>query len=280
MKADHTPTLVVRGLHAGYGGHDIIADLTLPPLQPGRLVALVGPNSAGKSTLLRAMAHLIRMRGEVALGERDLTRISPAARARLVGFMPQALPLDVSLSVLETVIATLRVAQAGEGAGSHAEQALDVLTRLGVPYLASLPLDRLSGGQKQVASLAQAIACAPPVLLLDEPTSALDLSRQYFIMRSIKDYAAGGRIVVAVLHDLALAAQWADDLIVMRQGKLHGAGPPDEILTPRMLADVYDVEARVEHCSQGRLQIMVDGVVERSSRSDIPPTHQHQKANP
>ncbi|OCC05503.1 hypothetical protein BA190_08835 [Labrys sp. WJW] len=279
MKTDHTPALVVRGLHAGYGGHDIITDLTLPPLQPGRLVALVGPNSAGKSTLLRAMAHLIRMRGQVALGECDLTHISAAARARLVGFMPQALPLDVSLSVLETVIATLRVAQAGEATSSHAERALDVLTGLGVPYLASLPLDRLSGGQKQVASLAQAIACAPPVLLLDEPTSALDPSRQYFIMRSIKNYAAGGRIVVAVLHDLALAAQWADDLIVMRQGRLHGAGPPDEILTQRMLADVYDVAARVERCSQGRLQIMVDGVVERSSSGSVP-AHQHQKAIP
>jgi len=254
-------TFTVRDLQAGYGARPVIERLSLPPLAPGRLVALVGPNAAGKSTLLRAMAQLIRVQGDLRLGDRDLLRLSPPERAAAIGFMPQSLPDDVSLSVLESVIATIRVT-GGAGIGRQAEErAVEVLERLGVADLAARPLTRLSGGQRQVVSLAQAIAGAPPVLLLDEPTSALDPARQFRIMRIVKDYAAAGRVVVAVMHDLALAAQWADAIVVMSGGRLHGAGPPAAILTPAMFAAVYGIRARVERCSEGRLQILVDGVV-------------------
>ncbi len=261
-----TPTegavLTVRDLRAGYGGRTVIDRLSLPPMVPGRLVALVGPNAAGKSTLLRAMAHLARVQGDIRLGGTDLGRLRPAERAATIGFMPQSLPDDVSLSVLESVLAAITVTAGGDGTPVE-ERALDVLEELGVSDLASRTLNLLSGGQKQVVSLAQAIACAPPVLLLDEPTSALDPARQFQIMRIVKNYAAAGRIVVAVMHDLALAAQWADEIVVLTGGRLHGAGPPADILTPGMLAEVYGIKARVERCSEGRLQILVDGVVPR-----------------
>lgn len=265
MKAGEGGLFTVRDLHAGYGSRVIIDGLSLPPMRPGQFIGLVGPNAAGKSTLLRAMAQLISARGEMRLGEVDLMRLKPVARAATIGFMPQSLPNDVSLSVLETVIAALKVTGADRDGRPIEECALSVLEGLGVGYLASRRLDRLSGGQKQVASLAQAIACKPAILLLDEPTSALDLARQFFVMRMVKDYASAGRIVVAVLHDLSLAAQWADEIVVLADGKLHSAGPPAEIVTPEMLADVYDIKARVDS-TQGRLQIMVDGVVPRVSR--------------
>ncbi|MBP2314832.1 ABC transporter ATP-binding protein [Azospirillum soli] len=261
MTVSQDAALTVRGLHAGYGGRTVIERLSLPAMVPGRLVALVGPNAAGKSTLLRAMAHLVRMRGEIRLGGIDLARLKPAERAATIGFMPQSLPDDVSLSVLESVIAAITVTAGGGDGTPVAERALDVLEDLGVADLASRTLNLLSGGQKQVVSLAQAIACAPPVLLLDEPTSALDPARQFQIMCIVKGYAVAGRIVVAVMHDLALAAQWADEIVVLTRGRLHGAGPPADILTPGMLAEVYGIAARVERCSEGRLQILVDGVV-------------------
>lgn len=270
-------SLTVRGLSAGYGGRIVIDGLTLPPLRRGRLVALVGPNAAGKSTLLRAMAKLIHAQGEIRLGDRDLLTMRPAERAAMVGFMPQSLPNDVSLTVLETVIAALKVTGATEVETPVEAQALDVLARLGVSYLASKPLDKLSGGQKQVASLAQAIACKPTLLLLDEPTSALDLARQFFVMRVIKDYAAAGAVVVAVLHDLALAAQWADEMVVMADAVLHSAGPPEDIVTPKMLAEVYRIAARVERCSRNRIQIMVDGVVPHAESNAASGPHPYEQ---
>lgn len=270
-------SLCVRNLCAGYGGHAVIRDMSLPPMRSGRITALVGPNAAGKSTLLRAMACLIGARGEIRLGETDLMRLKPAERALTVGFMPQGLPNDVSLSVLEAVIAALEVTGAADQGRSTAERALAVLEKLGVSHLAPQNLDRLSGGQRQVAGLAQSIACEPVVLLLDEPTSALDPARQFLIMRSIRDYAVAGRIVVVVMHDLALAAQWADEMIVLSEGALHSAGPPADVLTPSMLAHVYDVKARVERCSRGRLQIMVDGIVPSAPPGPAAPARPRQR---
>lgn len=260
MTPDQTAPLTINHLTAGYGSKAIIKDLTLPPIISG-FVALVGPNGAGKSTLLRAVAQLIPAQGDIRLGGVDLQNMKPALRASVIGFMPQSLPDTISLTVLETVIATLKVSGANYGEQPVEARALAVLDGLGIADLASQPLNRLSGGQRQVASLAQAIASEPKLLLLDEPTSALDLARQFLIMKLVRDYACNGRIVVAVLHDLALAAQWADQIIVLAQGRLHSAGKPEDIITPQMLAEVYHIEARVERCSKAQLRIMVDGVI-------------------
>ena len=108
--------------------------------------------------------------------------------------------------------------------------------------------------------LAQAIIRDPQLLLLDEPTSALDLARQYQLMSEARRLAQEGRIVVAVLHDLALAAQWADRIILMTAGQIAADGPPREVLQPEILGRVYGISARVECCSAGRMMVMVDGV--------------------
>lgn len=259
MKHANSPVLTIRNLQAGYGNSPVIQNLTLPPIHSG-VLALVGPNGAGKSTLLRALAQLISARGEIKLGAADLMQMKPALRASSIGFMPQSLPENITLTVLETVIATLKVAGSGNNNQPVEERAYDVLARLGIADLTSKPLNNLSGGQRQVVSLAQAIAGMPALLLLDEPTSALDLARQFLIMKQVQNYAREDRIVVAVLHDLALAAQWADQIIVLAQGGLYAAGAPDEIITPQMLAEVYHIEARVERCMRGQIRIMVDGV--------------------
>lgn len=259
MKHAGSPVLTIRNLQAGYHNSPVIQNLTLPPIHSG-VVALVGPNGAGKSTLLRALAQLISARGEIKLGVTDLMQMKPALRASSIGFMPQSLPENITLTVLETIIATLKVAGSGDNNQPVEERAYDVLARLGIADLTSKPLNNLSGGQRQVVSLAQAIASMPALLLLDEPTSALDLARQFLIMKQVQNYAREDRIVVAVLHDLALAAQWADQIIVLAQGGLYAAGAPEEIITPQMLAEVYHIEARVERCMRGQIRIMVDGV--------------------
>lgn len=249
--------LVVSDLTVRFGARTVLDGLSLPPLSDGELTVLAGPNAAGKSTLLRAVAQLLPYRGQVTFNGQDLSRLPGPKRAALLGFMPQSLPTGSALIVLESVIAALRAG--GEQTHVAAEAvAMATLDRLGIASFALDPLDSLSGGQRQMVGLAQAIVRDPQVLLLDEPTSALDLAYQARLLAEVRRLAAEGRTVVAVLHDLALAAQWADRMVMLRRGRLHSAGRPAEVLTPAMLAEVYGVSARVESCSRGRLMVLVD----------------------
>jgi iron complex transport system ATP-binding protein len=243
---------------AGYGGRPVIGQLTLSAILPGTITAIVGPNGAGKSTLLRAVAGFVPAQGGIALGPDDLLAMRPARRAGRIGFMPQALPAGIALSVLETVIGALKTADRAEPQAATEARAVAVLERLGILHLALEPLDRLSGGQRQIASLAQAIAREPRLLLLDEPTSALDLRHQLSVIKTVRRLADDGCIVLIVLHDLAFAARWSDNIVVLDGGALDGEGPPAAVVTPAMLRRVYGIHARVERCSAGSIQIMTD----------------------
>lgn len=250
--------LLAQGITVRYGRRDVLSGLDLPLLRPGEVTVLAGPNAAGKSTLLRAIAQLQPHQGQVLLDGKDLARMPAQARARAVGFMPQTLPASSSLLALESLVAALRA-----GATMPARQAdataMAAMETLGIAPLALEPLSALSGGQRQMVSLAQAIVRDPRLLLLDEPTSALDMARQVRLLSELRRLAGEGRIVVAVLHDLALAAQWADRIVLMQDGRTHVHGTPEQVLTPSLLARIYGVDARVERCSQGRIMVLIDG---------------------
>ncbi|SPU46640.1 ABC transporter ATP-binding protein [Brevundimonas diminuta] len=257
--------LSISGLDAGYGGQPIISGFSLPPLTAGEVVSVVGPNGAGKSTLLRSLAGLIPAHGSIRLDEAELTRLSLADRAKRVTYMPQTLPQGVALTVLETVVASIRATPL-RGAvytdAQAAERAYEVLQRINAEALAGQRLDRLSGGQKQLAGLAQALAREPRLLLLDEPTSALDLHYQLRVLDLAREAAAErGMTVMIVLHDLQAAARVSDRIAVMAKGKLVAFGTPDEAITPDILAEVYRVSARVQRCDRGALQVMIDDVL-------------------
>jgi len=176
--------------------------------------------------------------------------------------MPQSLPQRVALSVLESVITALKAApikQQETAAPDPRQRAFAVLQRLGIEHLALDALGRLSGGQRQLASLAQALVREPRVLLLDEPTSALDLGNQFKVMELVQKLARERNMVVlVVMHDMNLAARWADRIVLLSRGAVVAAGTPEAALTPAALKQAYDVEARIERCSKGRLQIFVD----------------------
>ncbi|MBJ9977877.1 ABC transporter ATP-binding protein [Pseudomonas sp. S75] len=248
-------SLRIDGVSVAYGRRSIIEGLSLPELPAGSLVALVGPNGAGKSTLLRALAGLERMSGAVHLDGQDVTRLNFAERARRLAYMPQQLPPGLALGVLESIVAALRVGAADDMLGS----AFEALRQLGIEHLAEQGLDSLSGGQRQLVALAQLLARNPQVLLLDEPTSALDLHYQLRVMDAVRERVARHRLLaVAVLHDINLAASHADCLVMLEKGRVVACGTPREVLQPERLAQVYGVQARVERCSQGRLQVLVD----------------------
>ncbi|WP_313002028.1 ABC transporter ATP-binding protein [Brevundimonas sp.] len=257
--------LRVQELSAGYGGRPIVEGLTLPSLDAGEVVSVVGPNGAGKSTFLRALAGLIPAKGSIRLDDVELTGLSLADRAKRVTYMPQTLPQGVALTVLETVVAAIRATPLGGAAFTDAqavERAYQVLQRIGAEALAGQRLDRLSGGQKQLAGLAQALAREPRLLLLDEPTSALDLYYQLRVLELAREAAVErGMTVMIVLHDLQAAARVSDRIAVMAKGQLAAFGAPDEAVTPDILAQVYRVSARVQRCERGVLQVLIDDVL-------------------
>ena len=260
--------LTIEALTAGYPQRRVIDGLTLDPFMPGHITALVGPNAAGKSTLMRALSGLIRAKGSVRLGKSELLGMDVHERANDLTFMPQSLPQGVALSALESVMASLKASpvQGMDTNGMRARQrAFAALQRLSIDDIAMEQLSQLSGGQRQLVSLAQAIVREPRVLLLDEPTSALDLRHQTQVMGLVEELAREGRIVVMVLHDLNLAARWADHIVVLANGKLAAQGSPSAAITSAMLSHVYGVEAAVERSSLGNLQISVVRVLPHGS---------------
>lgn len=259
-----TAALHITGMTVGYRDRAVVTDLSLAPLVAGEVAALVGPNGAGKSTLLRAIAGLQPASGSLRLGDIRLEALSIGERARHVTYMPQTLPQDVALTVLETVIAALEASppETRDLDRSAAETAMAALQRVGAADLAGRRLDRLSGGQRQIAGLAQAIVRRPRVLLLDEPTSALDLRHQLQVLTLARDYARQEQaVVVLVLHDLQAAARISDRIVVLAAGRVHAEGSPAEAITPDVLAQVWQVRARVEPCARGLLQVMVDDIL-------------------
>lgn len=255
--------LQLNHLKVAYGAREIIADLTVKGLSAGTVTALLGPNGSGKSTLLKAIAGLTRLaHGQVLMGRDDLTSASFETRAQQVVYLPQTLPAAVHLQVFESVLVAANAsAFAGAARSTDVSQVQALLERLGIGHLALQYLDRLSGGQKQLVGLAQALIRRPKLLLLDEPLSALDLNYQFHVMDLLRqETRENGLITLIVLHDLNIALRHADHCLMIKKGHLVADGAPAEVITPATLGEVYGVVARVEPCSHGVPQVMIDGV--------------------
>lgn len=253
----------IAGLGASYGTRRIVENIDLGPFEPGQVISLCGPNAAGKTTLLRAIAGLQPASGSVRLGETELLSLPLADHARHVGYMPQALPQRIGLTVIEGMISAL-LATPGERAttsASLAASAMQTLDRVGIANLAMRELGHLSGGQRQLASLAQALVRQPRVLLLDEPISALDLHYQLRVMKLVRQVAAdNGMIVIMVLHDLVMAARWSDRVVLLAEGRIAADGAPADAITAERLGEVYRVAATVENSPRG-LSIVIDDIL-------------------
>ncbi|NMK45394.1 ABC transporter ATP-binding protein [Achromobacter sp. Bel] len=254
--------LHIRGLTAGYGGRPVLQGLSAGPLAESAVTALLGPNGSGKSTLLKTLAGLNpALRGELLLDGEDLARAAPSRRAERAMYMPQMLPKGVHMTVFESVLVAARSGRRGAAGQDLMRDAMAVIADLGIATLASRYLDELSGGQKQLASLAQALVRRPRLLLLDEPLSALDLNYQFHVMDVLRRQTRQHRLItLVVLHDLNIALRHADHALLLHGGMIEAEGLPGEVVTPATLRRVYRVRARVERCPQGQAQVHVDGL--------------------
>lgn len=253
--------LKISGFHAGYPKRSVISNLNVPLLPRGKITVLLGPNGCGKSTLLRSLAGLNRAQGELWLNGSELMSLPFAQRAEKVVYLPQSLPAGVHLHVLESIIVAQRASGGRSNAASEAE-VMRLLEQLGIAHLAMSYLDQLSGGQKQLVGLAQSLIRRPELLLLDEPLSALDLNYQFHVMDLVRRETSRRNIItVVVVHDINIALRHGQHVLMLQNGQLIADGPPEEVITPESLAKVYGVRGRIERCSQGTPQVLIDGLV-------------------
>lgn len=247
--------LRLEGIGAYYGHRLTISEISTPIFRGGEVVAVVGPNAAGKSTLFKRMAGLLKGPGNIIVKH---SRRGPDG----ICYMPQDSAASAVLTVYESILLARK--QRSSWSVDHRDLVLidDVMALLNIPDLAFRNLGELSGGQRQLVSIAQTLARGPEILLMDEPTSALDLQRQVQVLSLVCKLAERqGLLVFIAMHDLNQALRFSDKALVMADGTAHDSGPTKEVITVDMLRDVYKIEARIERCSKGDSHVIVDGVV-------------------
>ncbi len=244
-----TAVLEARALSVRRGGRLVVADVSLG-LGPGEAVALIGPNAAGKSTLVRALAGLLPpSAGDVRLRGRPLKDCGRDAVARAIALVAPDEAAPATITVAERARLG-RYPHRGPLRPFTAEDEAAVaraLERSGVEKLAERPLATLSAGERQLAALARGLAQEPAILLLDEPAAHLDIGHQLRLFRVLDDVRREGVGVLAVVHDLPRAAAWAERLLLLAGGRLVAEGPPAAVLAGPAAAAAFEVAIRAEH---------------------------------
>ncbi|MBK9780469.1 MAG: heme ABC transporter ATP-binding protein [Anaerolineales bacterium] len=242
--------LKIQNLSASYHGHQVLHDVSFE-VHHGEVLALIGPNGAGKSTIIRAVSGVIPSTGSVHTNGNDFHALDPMQRARYVAVVPQAISLPPAFSVWETVLMgrTPYLGFLGNASAHDEELTRQALSRVNALSFTDRRVSELSGGEAQRILLARALCQSTPILLLDEPTSHLDLQYQVSLLELIRDLAHKEKLAVLIaLHDLNLAARYADRVALLVGGKLDAVGTPRDVLTPEKISNAYCLPVQVvEH---------------------------------
>ena len=241
-------------LAIGYRGHLVGRDIALS-LDPGEVLCLLGPNGAGKTTLFRTLLGLQPpLGGAVTIDGEPLASMAPAEIARRLAYVPQAHVTEFSYSVLDVVLMgrTARLKAFASPGAADERIALDKLDGLGIRDLASHDYTRISGGQRQLALIARALAQEAPILVLDEPTASLDFGNQALVLARVRDLAREGFGIVLSTHDPDHALLVATRVAVIADGALRAVGAPAEVVTAATLSAIYRTDVLVEETPSGR----------------------------
>jgi iron complex transport system ATP-binding protein len=239
--------LKIQNLSVNYGSRQILHNISLD-VQSGEVLALIGPNGAGKSTLIRAASGVIPYTGHVRTNGDDLASLSTLQRARYIATVPQAVSMPPAFTVWETVLLgrTPYLGFLGQPSQNDEEIARQSLQRVSALPFIDRRVGELSGGEQQRILLARALCQSTPILLLDEPTAHLDLQYQVGLLELVTELAHKDNLAVLIaLHDLNLAAHYADRIALMVAGNIKAMGEPKEVLQPELIAEAYCLPVQV-----------------------------------
>lgn len=250
--------LNVNGVRFRYGSRDILQDVELEA-KSGEVLAVIGANGAGKSTLIRCINRILKpYTGTVFLDGKEFSRFNAKERACMMGYVPQTAKDVFSFNVMETVLMG-RKPHISWGIGKRDLEIVNaVLLRMGLKQFVERQLYELSGGERQKVLIARALAQEPEVLLLDEPTSNLDVRHQLEVMELVQGIALQQKkCVLMVVHDLNLAARFADQILMLKDGVVFAAGKPQDVLVPENIKAVYGVESMIINTELGMYVITI-----------------------
>jgi iron complex transport system ATP-binding protein len=256
------PAVAVADLRVGLGGVPVLLGVDLV-VGRGEWVTVIGPNGAGKSTLLRAAGGLVPATGSIRLYGRALSQLRRRERARLMATVPQNPAVPPGMAVRDYVLLgrTPYIATLARESATDLAAVDGVLARLDLVRLADRPLETLSGGERQRAFLARALAQGATLLLLDEPTAALDIGHQQEVLDLVDELRRdSGITVLACMHDLSIAGEYADRLVLLVAGRVAADGPPASVLTEELLSRHYGARVRVVAGDHGPLVVPVRAV--------------------
>jgi len=251
-------TIEFQNVSVRYGLEPVLDDLTFT-IDSGSWVSVIGPNGAGKSTMLRALVGLTAFAGSIAIDGRPVDRMRRRELARSLAYVAQTPEHPAGMSVFDYVMLgrTPHRSYLGTGSGDDLAIARDVLSLLDLERLAGRPVSSISGGEAQRAAIARAVTQRAPVLLLDEPTSSLDIARQQEVMNLIDNLRASeGFTVISTMHDLTLAGQYADRLMLLADGGIRGDGTSREVLTTEAIERHYGAFVRVVEDADGAITVV------------------------
>ncbi|MHA2174626.1 MAG: ABC transporter ATP-binding protein [Candidatus Hodarchaeales archaeon] len=252
--------LTVNNLYFKYAEDPVLTDITFE-MKKGQILGIIGPNGSGKTTLLRCIAKsLIPTRGKISVRGRDVKTYTNMDYAKILSVVPQISIFTPGFSVFETVMLG-RYPHLGM-LQKESEQDYSIVNstfdRVKITHLVSRDVSELSGGEKQLVAISLALAQEPQLLCLDEPTLHLDINMQYMIMDLCKEISRRNQLgVIIVLHDLALAGQYCDELILLKNGEIQAKGSPEKVITREIISETFGVEVIIGTDSSTGLQYIL-----------------------